>query len=228
LQLLHSGGAVISLLVYEPLADPHEPRTAQFVDCEIFEIVLAGKVQGLFHEIACYDGAQVVGAQADMVTAEQFWRSASRITQNARSQSRQFIAVEEAVLVLQLSRAPQKPGPTCEFDLRDGALVHQSSEDKQASQHVVALAVLGALEHRPALVAIEAIALNQARTSTRDIDVWWEAVRQTLALDTMRGMELLGQLAGALADPLSLPAANLLKQLQASHRAIEPPMKERV
>ncbi len=47
-------------------------------------------------------------------------------------------------------------------------------------------------------------------------DLRWEALRQVLALDALRGLALVGALAGDSADLLAGPAAALQQQLRAA------------
>ena len=121
------------------------------------------------------------------------------------------------MLVLQLTRAPQAPRPSCEYRLSDGALVRESSGDKGASEQVMALGVLGAMGAATALAPIA----DFARQDGHDRDARWEAVRQLLALDSTAGFALLSQLAERGADTLSRPAARLREQLIAAYPQLQ-------
>ena len=109
------------------------------------------------------------------------------------------------MVLLQLSREPERPRATREIDLVTGNTIRMASGDKSASQAVMALAVLGSLEYEQAVTALEKTALNDHE----DADVRWEAVRQCLARDARTGMCLLANLASRKGDALSGPARAL-------------------
>jgi len=204
LQLLQSGGVALSLCAYEP-SEPQVPMTAQFVDSEVRELVLAGNVQGLMHSIE--------GGGTKLRTRPKEWRAGSQITGRPRLDARHFVRVGETALVLQLTRTPAQPMPIREHSLIDGALIQQTSGDKRASEQVMALSVLGAMEHRAAIGAM----VGFAGEADRDSDARWEAVRQVLALDSVCGLSLLAQLGSSTDDPLSEPANALRDSLFAAN-----------
>ncbi|WP_299191826.1 hypothetical protein [uncultured Erythrobacter sp.] len=210
LQLMQSGTAVLSLCVYEPVAEPKAAQTARFVDCELQEMVIAGSGRGRVHRLELGDKAP-----ARISTFERQWRAGDHIVQQPLNEAREFVDVGQSLLVLQLSRTPKSPRPSREYRLDNGALMQQISGDKRASEQLMALSVLGALEHCEALGEMDSF----ARDPANDRDARWEALRQTLALDTGRGMELLASFGPG--DPLAHAAAELRAQLIASHPALQ-------
>ena len=209
MQLLASGRAALSVMAYERREAPAPaiPATALFVDGESYEVVLAGSASGTLHELDA--GA----AHPATVTSEPVhWTAGDRIILRNGECARQVTQVEGCMVVLQLTRTPPKPRPTREFRLSDGALLRRASGDKAASQRLMALAVLGAMEHAPARQAMSARALDRSE----DSDVRWEAVRQALALDTAEGMGLLADIEARTGDPLQCAAADLHEQLLAA------------
>lgn len=202
LQLMREGGAVLSLCTYDRAPTLAEPEHARFADCEAHEIVIAGKAQCLCHRL---------GENSELTTRRTDLRAGERIVRRPRRDARQIVAVERPLSVLQLTRTRPRPGPTCEHRLSDGMLVQQSSGDRQASEDVMALGVLGALGEERALPQMREVALD----AFRDRDVRWEAVRQVIAMDARAGIALLTELGPP--DPLAVPAKALRDQLCASH-----------
>ncbi len=206
IQLMRSGRATLSLLAYErPVAAPSDPETALFQDRETHEIVLSGAARGTSHTMT---------ETGRIVTCDHRWKAGDRIRCPDDRHARQVVAAKEAMLLLQLTRLPGCPGPTREYRLADGALVHCASGDKAASQRFMALSVLGALGHPATLSTFEARAIDR----DEDSEVRWEAVRQALAMDPRAGMSLLGRLRGDPADPLARPAADLEDTLAQQRR----------
>ncbi len=211
LQLLQSEGAVLSLCAYEPVESPVMPGTVQFADCEIHEIVISGTVHGYFHRLH-----EDCGGLTTIQSAQHDWSTGNRITRRAGLDARHFVDVQQSVVVLQLSRTPVRPRPSREFRLKDAALVQQVSGDKRASEQVMALGVLGALDDRRAIEPMK----NFAQDISRDPDARWEAVRQVLAMDTAAGMALLSTTQANAGDPLARPSGELRQHLLASDPAL--------
>ena len=182
LQLMQSGGAVLSLCVYEPLDTPSAPVAVQFADCELNELVLSGEASGHFHRLE-----RPAPRSFAVRTSTRKWKAGDTIAPLARTEARQFEQVEQSLLLLQLTRTPVQPSPTREVRIHDGALVREASGNRRASEQLMALGVLGALG-RPGTIA-PMIAF--ARDVANDRDARWEAVRQTLAMDAARGISLL-------------------------------------
>ena len=206
-QLLSVGAASLNLSAYERRATVVEPQTAVFADRQTVELVIGGEVRGICHQLI---------DQQRVASETVVWRTGDRI-ETSSTHSRQFVEVATSFLVLQLSRSPERPGPTREYHLADSALLKSASGDKQASRDMLALGVLGALDHQPSLDAMAAV----ARDRTREPDLRWEAVRQSLALDPVKGIALLDLFATQYCDPLSVPAKNLAQQLRAAHPQLE-------
>ena len=201
IQLLQSGGVTLSLCVYEPMNWKQAPETVRFVDCESHEIVVSGAARGRAYRFL--ELGQGIAA------CDRRWQSGDRIERKPMEHARHVLQVEKSMLVLQLTRAPRSPGPSCEYRLSDGALVRETSGDKRASEQVMALGVLGAMGAATAIAPIR----DFARQDEHDRDARWEAIRQLLALDSAAGVAVLNQLAEESADILSRPAAKLREQL---------------
>jgi hypothetical protein len=194
IRLAESGRASLALAAYAK-RDYRQPASALFEDGEAHEIVLAGTGQALCHRI----GAGGLESEAVACAA------GTRLSRGGAQEARQFVAVARPLLVLQLLREAATPAPSCEISLADGALFQRISGSKQASQQMMALAVLGALDHRPALAPMERL----ARDPGAERDLRWEALRQVLGMDAKRGLALLAALAARADDALSAPAGQL-------------------
>lgn len=135
----------------------------------------------------------------------------SRLATVGGDSARQIGRVAGRLVILQLTRLPDRPGLTREYAILSGELLMQSSGDKRASQCEMAMAVLGAMDCRDAAGAIE----EMARSGPDHLR--WEALRHTLALDSRRGMRLAEAIAGEADDPLAESARRLHAQLLAAH-----------
>lgn len=213
LVLMRRAGVTLTLCAYEPLKCAREPESAQFVDCERYEIVLNGRVRGVFHRLL---------KNGEVEAEAREWGQGDTIHCQPGCESRQFIEVGQSVLLLQLTRAPAHPQPTLVYRLTDSALIQQSSGDKRASEQVMALGVLGALGRKEAITPMITFATDLAR----DMDARWEAVRQVLALDSGYGLTLLADLSRRSDDPLAKPAGKLRQDLLKSYPALSQTQKE--
>ncbi|MFN4020504.1 MAG: hypothetical protein ACK4IC_08300 [Erythrobacter sp.] len=201
IRLADSGRASLALAAYAQAAQ-RQPASVLFEDGEAHEIVIAGAGQALCHRLSDR------GLESRAITC----LPGTRLARGGASEARQFVAVARPLLVLQLVREAVSPAPSREVSLPDGVLLQTISGSKHASQMMIALGVLGALEHRPALEPMERLARDQQA----ERDLRWEALRQVLGLDTVCGMALLGQLAARGEDPLAPPAAQLRRNLLAA------------
>ena len=203
LQLLEASGATLSLAAYEPLEAAEPPASALFSDRELHEIVVSGAGSGAVHTL---DESGAIGSRPITFGA------GDCLATKARTGARHILQVERTLLLLQLTREPPRPLPVREIALDTGVELRTASGDKSASQAVMALSVLGALKDYGALDVMHATALNR----DEDLDVRWEAVRQTLGLGAMRGLEALDTLARREDDALSAPALALRDRLLAT------------
>lgn len=198
LRLASHGRAALTLIAFARRERTLSP-TALFEDCTGYEIVLAGTAQVLQHRIA---GGQLTTEEIACVTG-------TRIERDGADTARQIITVTRPLLLLQVTLEAAHPAPSREITLDDGRLIKAISGCKATSQRMMALGVLGALQHRSALPEIERVAADRAQ----ERDLRWEALRQVLALDAARGLALLARLADSADDPLNVPAAALRRDL---------------
>lgn len=210
LQLARDGRAALTLTAFARRPEA-VPVSALFEDGAAHEIVLAGAGRALFHRLA----------QGRLQSEALGCTPGVRITRNGPDEARQIVAVSRPLLVLQLTRSAERPAPSHEIALADGALIKSISGCKQTSQKMMALGVLGALQHHPAAAAMERLALDELAAR----DLRWEALRQLLALDAENGLAVLARLADGHEDQLAAPTAALRRDLVAAHpqlAAMEP------
>ncbi|MEL6738252.1 MAG: hypothetical protein AAFO28_04955 [Pseudomonadota bacterium] len=213
LQVLEASGATLSLLAYEPLEGAQAPKSALFSDRDVNDIVVSGTASGAVHTVG--DAGAISSKPIRLAPGD-------CLATKARIGVRHIVHVERSLLILQLTREPQRPKPVREIALDTGVELRTASGDKSASQALMAVSVLGALRDYGALDVMHAAALNREE----DPDVRWEAVRQTLGLAAMRGLEALDTLARREDDPLSAPALALREQLLATKPDLKALWKE--
>lgn len=201
LRLASHGRTGLTLTVFAQRARA-VPPTALFEDCTAYEMVVAGTGEALVHRLD----------QGRLTTVEVACEPGTPITRTGPQDARQIISVTRPLLLLQLTQAAAYPAPSREIALADARVIMAISGCKRTSQQMMALGVLGALAHRPALTEMERLARDLAAQR----DLRWEALRQVLALDAARGLALIGAVAGDRADMLAVPAAALHQQLLAA------------
>ncbi|QIG53339.1 hypothetical protein G6N82_03505 [Altererythrobacter sp. BO-6] len=205
-QIAAERGAALAVSSYARIDAPAEARSAVFSDRVQHEIVLAGAGAGRIFRIA---EDRTTSAAIDAEACD--WQVGDRITIEGEAMCRQVESVHGRLVTLQLTRVPEQPEPTREFAYPGGELLMQSSGDKRASQHEMAIAVLGAMGRTDAAAAIGRHA-RKGHDHTR-----WEALRHTLALDPQLGFTLLSDIARSAGDPLSAAAAQLAAQLRQAY-----------
>ena len=205
LQIASSGGAALSLLVYEEKPFVAEAQSAVFADRELHEIVLNGAGEATFYDLDNDCGERSIAWRVSCLS------SGMVMSTIGETQSRQIVSVVGRLAILQLSRVPPCPKMTQEFALPSGQLLKQSSGDKRASQHEMAMAVLAATGRTDAAPACAQV------SRSGPVHLRWEAVRHALALDFAQGWTELCRIAGASEDALSGQARNLRRQLCESY-----------
>lgn len=201
LRLAHHARAGLTLVAHARREDGM-PVSALFEDGLAHEIVLAGAGEALVHRLD----------QGELTTRSLSLTPGTRLRRGQVEEARQIVAVRCPLLILQLTREAAQPRPSLEIALADGRLVKAISGCKQASQQMMAMGVLGALGHAAALPAMAALACDQMAAR----DCRWEALRQTLAMDTRSGLALLAALAARRDDPLQIAAEALQRHLAAA------------
>jgi hypothetical protein len=201
LRLIEHGRSCLMLTALARRARRVSP-SALFEDGVMHELVVAGRGEALLHHI---EGGAVVSAPLALTPG-------ARMERNGPDNARQITAITQPLLLLQVTCAAERPGPSREIGVDDGRLIATISGCKRSSQQMMALGVIGALDHRAGIGAMAALAGDASRPR----DLRWEAMRQVLAMDAPRGLALLAALAGHGSDTLAVPAAALQRQLIAA------------
>ena len=217
LLLARSGNVTLSLVAVdgEGFAGRAAPVTADFGPSEVWEHVLAGRADAELVERSgpASGPAQLVRRDVALQPGIIVGRSATRQTMLLRD-------VESCLVTLCLQRRLPELGPTREYRLADGQLVHQAAGNLGDSRIEMIMALLGAMERLDAAPLLAEIALEQGSAALR-----WQALRECLALDTLSGFTTLCEIARRLDDELAPTAGALRSQLIEAHpqlAAIEP------
>ena len=212
LQLLESGNAALSLVLYDAGANGRvaRARSIAFQDCERHELVLAGSaVIRIVQRSSRPDGGAMFDCKSRRLGP------GSVLSFDGTRSAKLVDEVETATVILRLSRTPANPCPAEEFDLATGDLLHRATGSKAESQRELAMELLGRMGRTDAAPAIERAAMRGSA------DLRWQAVRECLALDTARGFALLSRIAADPADDLSRPAGALRAQLVETYPQLE-------
>lgn len=200
LQLAASGGAALSLVLHEARPVPDAPRTVSFVDAERHELVLAGEGCAVRYRWSGRDGDCPDRRRLPL-------RPGCRVDLQDRHQAKQVVRVARSLVILRLSRVPERPRPSIELRLADGRIVHRATGDRRESCRETAMAVLTAMGRTDAVPALA------ARATMGEHEGRWQALRHCLALDSSEGMRLLRMVASDPDDPLQASAAELCAML---------------
>ena len=135
-----------------------------------------------------------------------------RLALDLSSETLQVTRVRRRLVTLRLHRNAAEPQPSEEHALEGRAPPRRSSGDIAASRREMMLAVLGRMGCARAAPTMAAIAREPGEASLR-----WQALRESLALDTAEGFAALLAIARDGSDPLAAPAASLRAQLIEAH-----------
>ena len=214
LQLARSGFVTLSLVAIDGagLAKRPPATTADFSPSEVWERVLAGQARAVV-----IDRGATRPDRADLSARTRLLRAGSLIVRDARSRHMRLDSVEGCLVSLRLQRRLPEAGPTREYALADGALVHQAAGTPLDSRTELMMALLGRMGRADAAPAMATIACEQGGTALR-----WQALRECLSLDTAAGFSALCEIARRSDDELAPAAGALRSQLIESY----PQLKE--
>lgn len=212
LLLARSGPATLSLVAIDGdgLRDRPAPVTVDFPPSESWERVLAGNARG--ETIRC-TGAGERRAELDRRAVQ--LAPGDTLARDAACEALQILVVDGCLVLLRLQRRRAGAGPTREYALADGALVHQAAGNPRESRIELMMAVLGRMGRTDAAPQLAAIAREPGSAPLR-----WQALRECLALDPQEGFAALSQVAVDPADPLAPAAGALLAQLLERYPAL--------
>ena len=205
LQLARSGYVTLSLVAIDGagLAKRPPAAIADFSPSEVWERVLAGNASAVV-----VDRGATRPDSADLSTSTLSLSPGSLIVRDARSRHMRLEQVEGCLVSLRLQRRLPHAGPTREYALADGALVHQAAGTPQDSRTELMMALLGRMGRTDAAPAMAAIAREEGSQALR-----WQALRECLSLDTAAGFSALSEVARRSDDELAPAAGALRSQL---------------
>ncbi|MDG2005376.1 MAG: hypothetical protein P8J20_18800 [Novosphingobium sp.] len=120
--------------------------------------------------------------------------------------------VETCLVTLRLQRRLPDLGPTREYRLADGQLVHQAAGHVRDSRIEMTMALLGRMGREDAASLLAEVALEEGSAALR-----WQALRECLALDTLTGFTKLCAVVRSMDDELAPMAGALRSQLIEAH-----------
>jgi len=209
LLLAQSGNVTLTLVAVDGdgFANVPDPVTADFSPCEIWERVLAGNVVADLVDRLPLDGQRALldCTEIELEPGDVLYRRSER-------QALQLRKVNGCLVSLRLQRRDVDAGPTREYRLADGVLVHQAAGNPQDSRVELMMALLGRLKRADAAPLLADIAGGQGSQALR-----WQALRECLALDTHIGFRALTAIARSANDELAVPAGALRSQLVEAH-----------
>lgn len=132
-----------------------------------------------------------------------------------RDGSRQALLIEtvsSTLIILRLQRRPASGSVTREFNLAGGLLAHQATANPRESRFELAAALLGRMGRSDAAPLLAAMAEERGGQSLR-----WQALKESISLDTAEGFAALTRIASCASDELGAPAAALHAQLVATY-----------
>ena len=206
MQLAATGGAAISLVMYERRNSEARPQTICFTDSERNEIALAGS-----GKLQIVRRKSRANSRSDLSSRALLFKPGQSLSLSGMFETKYIDTVEDRLVLLRLSRTAAAPQPSLEFRLCDGSLVHQASGNKNDSRHEMMLSLLGRMGRK------DAAPVMAEMTRTGSDHLRWQALRECLALDTAEGFAALCKIAIDPLDPLSAIAGALRSQLIESH-----------
>lgn len=119
-----------------------------------------------------------------------------------------FKRVPGVMVLLKLQRPDASHEPSREYALDDGRLLHQAAASPRDSRLELAVALLGRMGRTDAVPLLASMAEESGTPHLR-----WQALRESLALDSGAGFAALSAIARRSDDPLAAPAGALRAQL---------------
>ena len=213
LQLAKSGNATLSLVAIdgEGLARKPGAVTADFSPSEVWEQVLCGTGQA-----ELIDRGTTGADHAELDCSALKMAPGVVIVRDARLRNMQLRSVEGCLVSLRLQRRLADAGPTMEYDLATGKLVHLAAGNPQDSRIELMMALLGRMERSDAAPVLAEIAQSQSSTALR-----WQGLRECLALDTAAGFAALSVVSQSAEDDLAPAAGALRSQLIESYPQLQ-------
>ncbi len=212
--LARAVNVTLSLVSIDGEGLDHRPQsaTASFGPHQTWEHVLGGSAT-----VELVECRPTGPKSAEFVRREATIGKGSTQFRDGTRHARLLRRIDGTLVSLRLQRRSTSAGVTREYDLTSGALLHQAAGNPRDSRIEMMLALLGRMRRADAAPVMAELALGEGSTALR-----WQALRECLALDTLRGFLALAALAADPTDSLAGPAGALRAQLLEAH----PQLKE--
>ncbi|WP_121115048.1 hypothetical protein [Croceibacterium ferulae] len=205
LLLARSGRACLTIHAREPGQWSYD--FAGYSDALRHEAVLAGEGEGRIVRCARHpDGTPQLDNETIQLTP------GGRLALDLNSETLQVMSARVRLVTLRLQREAASPAPAREHSLQDGRVLRQASGSIRSSRQEMMLALLGRMKRAEAAPVMAEMACEEGDPSLR-----WQAMRESLALDTAAGFTALVALARRPHDPLARAAGALRAQLVEAH-----------
>ncbi|MCW1430410.1 hypothetical protein [Novosphingobium sp. JCM 18896] len=205
LLLGHAGSVTLSLVAVDGagLAARPSPIAVDFRPSDVTERVLAGAAEAEL--ISC---RSLGDRLAELSRAPLALLPGQVIRRDGARTAMLLGEVTCCLVTLRLQRRRADDGPTREYALADGRLLHQAASNPRDSRLELTMALLGRMGRADAAPHIANLARAGGSTAMR-----WQALRECLALDTAEGFAALTAVATSPEDPLAPIAGTLRAQL---------------
>ncbi len=213
LLLAHAGAVTLSLVAIDGagLAARPTPIAVDFRPSEIAERVLAGTASAELITCKPLDDRR---AQLDR---QPITLSPGRAVHRDGARTAMLLGeIAGCLVTLRLQRRRADAGPTREYALADGRLLHQAASHPRDSRLELTMALLRRMGRSDAAPPMADLARGDGSAALR-----WQALRECLALDTMAGFQALARIADTFGDPLADAAQALRRQLVATYPQLE-------
>ena len=213
LLLGHAGAVTLSLVAVDGagLAARPRPTAVDFRPSEVAERVLAGSASA---ELIV---RRPSGDRNAELARRPIQLAPGRAVRRDGSDTALLLGkVAGCLVTLRLQRRRADGGPTREYALADGSLLHQAASNPRDSRLELMMALLGRMGRGDAAPPIAALAREGGSTALR-----WQALRECLALDTLAGFQTLTAIAASPGDPLAATAGALRAHLVETYPQLE-------
>ena len=213
LLLGHAGAVTLSLVAVDGagLAGRPRPTAVDFRPSEVAERVLAGSASAEL--IVC---RPVSDSAARLERRPISLAPGSAIHRDGTETAMLLGDATDCLVTLRLQRRRADGGPTREYALADGRLLHLAASNPRDSRLELMMALAGRMGRSDAAPPIASLALGDGSTAVR-----WQALRECLALDTLTGFQTLTAIATSPGDPLAETAGALRAQLIETYPQLE-------
>jgi hypothetical protein len=208
-----AGLATLTLVAIDAvgLARSPAPVTINYAPGEAWERVLGGSARAEMVTCVVNDGLPTIPAEtADAVLEREPLELAPGVclARDCRREALLLHGVAGRLVTLRLHRRRQGHDPVREYDLASGKLLHRAAASPAESRHELMISLLGRMGRTDAAPLLASMALGGDPDGLR-----WQALRESIGLDTATGFGALSTLARRREDTLATPAGALRAQL---------------